>query len=43
MSPTEENVKNLILDPILAQIYIPIFFSEALSQLVVTQISKRSS
>ena len=46
MSPTEDNVKNLILDPILAhlaQIYVPIFFSEALSQLAVTQISKRSS
>ena len=46
MWPTEENVKKLILGLIwahLAQIYIQNFFSEALSRLVVTQISKRSS
>ena len=46
MRPTEENVKKLILGLILAhlpQIYVAKFFSEALSQLVVTQISKQSS
>ena len=46
MSRTDENEKKLIWGLILAhlaQIYVPKFFSEALSQLVVTQISKRSS
>ena len=45
MRPTEENVKKLILGLILAhlpQIYVPKFFSEALSQLEVKHCSKLS-